>query len=154
MSFWHHWCHFWDSSSQSQHVPKLSWNISTAFTAPWAFSHPITTCDFGTLAKYIFSKLSLLPDRWSEEMRATDAWKKEWHSDVKVVSCDCLFFCPSRYLCACLFSIPFLFHCTVLLFCTPDEIFHGLTSLGLPHFHTIQVDPLSKSLNEMCKVIL
>lgn len=59
----------------------------TASSAPWAFSHPAITCDFGTLAKYIFSKLLLLcsADRWrcAEEMRAAEGRKKVWKGDMR-----------------------------------------------------------------------
>ena len=106
--------------------------------SPRAFSHRTTTCDFATLAKYIFSNLLLLPvmltgegvlRRWEPREAERRCEKETWGNSCreKVSPCGSLSVHQAIILSVLLFSPhpPSLFRRPP----QPDEIFHGLTSL-------------------------
>lgn len=155
MSFWYHWCHFWDSSSQSQHVPNLFSHLGTSrqHSRPPEPFHILS--QHVTLAHWLnihfpSYRCCLTGEvrRWEPQMlEKKSVMRKSFpvivcfsvHQDIFVLVC---FLSHSSFIVLSCFSAPQM------------RFFHGLTSLVLPHFPTTQVDPLSKSLNEMCKVIL
>ena len=140
---------FCNSSSPSE---KCNWIIFasqkniTASSGPWAFSHPATTCDSGTLAKYIFSKL-LLPSvtltgegtlRRDGSRRRQE--KKVWNGDMReFMQWDSrtpwLSLCPSSHLSVCL---RFVFTCTPLAFRHPP-----ITRWDFPWINIINTTPFS-----------